>query len=83
MDPCLLTVQYYPLEVSYFKSSLDAHLLGLLWNSYWMKTLCAAPLLQNHALTTSHISDLGARRASSAGERTGGRACSSMLAVCP
>lgn len=37
--------QYYPLEVSYFKSSLDSTLLGLLWNKYWVNTLSSNPLL--------------------------------------
>lgn len=51
--------QYYPLEVSYFKSSLDAQLLGTLWNTYWIKTLCASPLLQNQALVTGQLQDVG------------------------
>ena len=37
--------QYYPLEVSYFKSSLDTQLLDLLWNKYWVNTLSSSPLL--------------------------------------
>lgn len=36
---------YYPLEVSYFKSSLDNHLLELLWNKYWVSTLSSSPIL--------------------------------------
>ena len=24
--------QYYPLDVSFFKSSLDSHMLDMLWN---------------------------------------------------
>jgi COP9 signalosome complex subunit 5 len=31
--------QYYPLEVSFFKSSLDKPLLEHLWNRYWVSTL--------------------------------------------
>eukprot|EP00955_Chlamydomonas_euryale_P066891 359680-Chlamydomonas_euryale.AAC.2 len=27
--------QYYSLDVSFFKSSLDAHMLDLLWNKVW------------------------------------------------
>ncbi|KAJ3219042.1 COP9 signalosome complex subunit 5 [Dinochytrium kinnereticum] len=30
-----LLSRYYPLDVSYFKSSLDSQLLELLWNKYW------------------------------------------------
>lgn len=37
--------QYYALDVAYFKSSLDARLLDLLWNSYWVDTLSASPLI--------------------------------------
>ena len=37
--------QYYPLEVQIFKSSLDAELLGLLWNKYWVNTLSQSPLI--------------------------------------
>ncbi|GJN01489.1 hypothetical protein PR202_ga18759 [Eleusine coracana subsp. coracana] len=29
--------QYYSLDITYFKSSLDSHLLDLLWNKYWVK----------------------------------------------
>lgn len=49
---------YYPLEVSYFKSSLDRTLLGLLWNKYWVNTLSASPLLANAGYTTGQIVDL-------------------------
>jgi COP9 signalosome complex subunit 5 len=38
-------LRYYPLDVSYFKSSLDAHLLRLLWNKYWVNTLSSSPLV--------------------------------------
>ena len=37
--------QYYPLEVQVFKSSLDAELLGLLWNKYWVNTLSQSALI--------------------------------------
>jgi len=50
--------QYYPLEVSYFKSSLDSHLLDLLWNKYWVNTLSSNPLLSNRGYTAGQISDL-------------------------
>eukprot|EP01119_Soliformovum_irregulare_P013347 TRINITY_DN3535_c0_g1_i3.p1 TRINITY_DN3535_c0_g1~~TRINITY_DN3535_c0_g1_i3.p1 ORF type:complete len:334 (+),score=71.00 TRINITY_DN3535_c0_g1_i3:1513-2514(+) len=50
--------QYYPLEVSYFKSSLDTALLDLLWNKYWVNTLSSNPLLSNRDYTAGQISDL-------------------------
>lgn len=37
--------QYYQLEVQIFTSSLDTHLLGLLWNKYWVNTLSQSPLI--------------------------------------
>jgi len=50
--------QYYPLEVTYFKSSLDSHLLDLLWNKYWVNTLSSNPLVTNRNYTAGQISDL-------------------------
>jgi len=50
--------QYYPLEVSYFKSSLDSQLLDLLWNKYWVNTLSSNPLYSNREYTAGQISDL-------------------------
>jgi COP9 signalosome complex subunit 5 len=37
--------QYYALDVTYFKSSLDGKLLDSLWNKYWLNTLSSSPLL--------------------------------------
>ncbi|OON21624.1 Mov34/MPN/PAD-1 family protein [Opisthorchis viverrini] len=37
--------QYYPLEVSHFKSVLDKRLLDLLWNKYWVNTLSSVSIL--------------------------------------
>jgi len=50
--------RYYPLEVSYFKSNLDSHLLDLLWNKYWVSTLSSNVLLTNRDYTAGQISDL-------------------------
>ncbi|KAI9795752.1 MAG: COP9 signalosome catalytic subunit rri1 [Piccolia ochrophora] len=51
--------KYYSLEVSHFKSSLDAHLLELLWNKYWVSTLSQSPLFTNREYSTKQIQDLG------------------------
>jgi len=51
--------KYYPLDVSYFKSSLDTRLLDLLWNKYWVSTLASSPLLANKEYTRKAIADLG------------------------
>ncbi len=37
--------RYYPLEISYFKSSLDRRLFESLWHKYWVNTLSASTLL--------------------------------------
>ena len=36
--------QYYPLDISYFKSSLDTSILNTLWNKYWIATLSVSPV---------------------------------------
>ena len=51
--------QYYSLEVSHFKSTLDSHLLELLWNKYWVSTLSQSPLFTNREYGTKQMSDLG------------------------
>lgn len=50
--------QYYSLEVTYFKSSLDRRLLDSLWNKYWVNTLSSSSLLTNTDYTTGQIFDL-------------------------
>lgn len=50
--------QYYSLEVTYFKSSLDRRLLDSLWNKYWVNTLSSSSLMTNADYTTGQIFDL-------------------------
>ncbi|CAH3149634.1 unnamed protein product [Porites lobata] len=50
--------QYYSLDVSYFKSSLDRKLLEMLWNKYWVNTLSSSSLLTNADYTNHQIADL-------------------------
>lgn len=52
--------QYYSLDVTYFKSSLDHKLLDSLWNNYWVHTLSSSSLLApSHSdYTTGQILDL-------------------------
>ncbi len=52
---------YYPLEVSYFKSTLDASLLDLLWNKYWARALSTSPLIQSKEYVVQQLSDLGSK----------------------
>lgn len=50
--------QYYSLPVSFFKSGLDAHMLDLLWNKYWVNTLSSSPLAGNRAFVAGQVADL-------------------------
>ncbi|KAH7722325.1 COP9 signalosome complex subunit 5 [Aphelenchoides avenae] len=53
--------QYYSLDVSYFKSSLDTKVINALWNTYWVNTLASNPLVSNASYVNSQIYDLGAK----------------------
>ncbi|RMD45001.1 hypothetical protein DV735_g127, partial [Chaetothyriales sp. CBS 134920] len=48
---------YYALEVTHFKSTLDTHLLNLLWNKYWTSTLSQSPLYTNREYANKQIND--------------------------
>ena len=50
--------QYYPLEVSYFKSALDTSLLSALWGKYWAATLSSSPLLATRGLVQGQLMDV-------------------------
>lgn len=50
--------QYYSLEVSHFKSTLDTQLLSLLWNKYWVATLSQSPLFTTRDYGSKQILDL-------------------------
>ena len=75
--------QYYSLEISHYKSSLDTHLLELLWNKYWVSTLSQSPLFTNREYSSKQMLDLSqkiriaekgvqanSRRGSQVGSRT-------------
>ena len=51
--------RYYSLEISHFKSTLDTHLLELLWNKYWVSTLSQSPLFTNREYSSKQMLDLG------------------------
>ena len=53
--------RYYSLEVETFKSALEAHLLDLLWNKYWVQTLSANPLTTNRDFGSKLMQDLGSK----------------------
>lgn len=50
--------QYYSLEVSHFKSTLDTELLSLLWNKYWVQTISQSPLFTSRNYGSKQIMDL-------------------------
>lgn len=50
--------QYYSLEISHYKSTLDTHLLELLWNKYWVSTLSQSPLFTNREYSNKQMLDL-------------------------
>lgn len=53
--------RYYSLEVSHFKSTLDTHLLELLWHKYWVQTLSQSPLLTNRDYGNKQMLDLSSK----------------------
>lgn len=53
--------RYYSLEISHFKSSLDTHLLELLWNKYWVQTLSQSPLFTNREYSNKQMLDLSSK----------------------
>ncbi|KAL1980925.1 hypothetical protein VTN96DRAFT_3307 [Rasamsonia emersonii] len=69
--------QYYALEVSHFKSTLDSQLLNLLWNKYWVVTLSQSPLFTTRDYGSKQMMDLSqkvkraARGIESGGSRGG------------
>ncbi|CZR57351.1 probable COP9 signalosome subunit 5 CSN5 [Phialocephala subalpina] len=53
--------RYYSLEVSHYKSTLDTHLLELLWNKYWVQTLSQSPLFTNREYSSKQMLDLSSK----------------------
>ncbi|KAG9235896.1 JAB1/Mov34/MPN/PAD-1 ubiquitin protease-domain-containing protein [Amylocarpus encephaloides] len=53
--------RYYSLEVSHYKSTLDTHMLELLWNKYWVQTLSQSPLFTNREYSSKQMLDLSSK----------------------
>ncbi|KAF7555644.1 hypothetical protein G7046_g6507 [Stylonectria norvegica] len=70
--------RYYSLEVSHFKSSLDSHLLELLWHKYWVQTLSQSPLLTNRDYGNKQMLDLSSKIKEATSGLTRSRAVQSM-----
>eukprot|EP00042_Codosiga_hollandica_P057586 m.855551 g.855551 ORF g.855551 m.855551 type:complete len:335 (+) comp59625_c0_seq25:2626-3630(+) len=49
---------YYPMEVSFFTSTLDRSLLDLLWKKYWVSTLSSSPLTDNAEYSERQLADV-------------------------
>lgn len=49
---------YYALEISHFKSALDAAILDSLWRKYWVATLSQSPILTNRVYASQQMLDL-------------------------
>ena len=50
--------RYYALDITHYKSTLDTHLLELLWNKYWVSTLSQSPLFTNREYSSKQMMDL-------------------------
>lgn len=50
--------QYYSLDITHYKSTLDTHLLDLLWNKYWVSTISQSPLFTNREYGSKQMLDL-------------------------
>lgn len=56
--------KYYSLDVSFFKSSLDARSLNPLKEQYWVNPLSSAPFLNNRRLVAAQVWDIQSKIAS-------------------
>lgn len=50
--------QYYSLETTHFKSTLESEILSLLWNKYWVATLSQSPLFTSRDFGSKQMVDL-------------------------
>ncbi|KAH7000213.1 JAB1/Mov34/MPN/PAD-1 ubiquitin protease-domain-containing protein [Ilyonectria destructans] len=71
--------RYYSVEVSHFKSSLDSHLLELLWHKYWVQTLSQSPLLTNRDYGNKQMLDLSSKIKEATASITRSRAGQGMM----
>lgn len=62
--------KYYSLAVSHYKSTLETHMLELLWHKYWVQTLSQNPLLTNRDYGNSQMLDLASKVREATGQVT-------------
>ncbi|KAK9819739.1 hypothetical protein WJX72_001788 [[Myrmecia] bisecta] len=60
--------QYYSLDITYFKSAVDSHMLDLLWNKYWVNTLSSSPLLGTRDLMAGQVADIAEKLEAAEGQ---------------
>ncbi|CAL5434124.1 unnamed protein product [Camellia sinensis] len=58
IEELVYTVNILFIRHHKFQSSLDCHLLDLLWNKFWVNTLSSSPLLGNKDYVAGQLSDL-------------------------
>lgn len=71
--------RYYSLDVTHFKSTLDAHLLDQLWHKYWVQTLSQNPLLTNRDYGNKQMIDLSSKIREATTSITRSRASQSIM----
>jgi len=57
-DPGYYKDEFYPLEISVFKSSLDTTMFEMLWNKYWVKGLASSKNLLTREYSSAKITDV-------------------------
>merc|ERR1711879_19195 len=50
--------RFYPLDVSIYKSTTDAHMFDLLWSKYWVKALASSPLIVAREYVTRKLGNV-------------------------
>ncbi|RCI11023.1 hypothetical protein L249_5274 [Ophiocordyceps polyrhachis-furcata BCC 54312] len=75
--------RYYSLQVSHFKSTLDARLLELLWHKYWVQTLSQSPQLTNRDYGSKMMLDLSSKLKEATGALTRTRPVATTVAQNP
>lgn len=53
--------KYYSLEVSCYRSSIDAVLIDRLWHKFWAQTIATSPLLVSRGYAARQMTDLAAK----------------------
>jgi len=74
--------RYYPLDVSYYMSTMDTKLLKYFWNSYWVQTLSGNKLGGISGYLNSQLSNIDSVLQGVNAERTKAERSTSFLSKC-